>query len=316
MRTQGGIKLKDKITWITALLFFIPILVVLYLLNLWYLLALFAFISILLIYLFGEMKEIDPTLVVFSILGILLVIFILLPLAELFNAALPDIQEALSDLEAINSIIISLSAAFVSTLIGLTLGIPLAYVMARKDFPAKSFVEGVIDLPMVVPHTVAGIALLVVFGRNGTLGKPLGKAGLQFMDAFPGIVVAMLFVSIPFIVNQIREGFEDVDPRLEKVAMSLGSDRKRTFFTVSLPLIKRNILSGAVMSWARAISEFGAVVIIAYYPKSAPVYIYEVYTSYGLQASRPIAALLLAICLSIFIVLRTISRRMSIYDKG
>ncbi len=248
-------------------------------------------------------------------MGILLVIFILLPIAELFSAALPDINKAISDPEAIRSITISISAAFVATLIGLLLGIPLSYVLARKDFPGKSFVEGIIDLPMVVPHTVAGIALLVVFGRNGTIGEPLQKAGIRFMDAFPGIVVAMLFVSIPFILNQIREGFEDIDPRLEKVAMSLGADRKSSFFTVSLPLIKRNILSGAVMSWARAISEFGAVVIIAYFPRTAPVYIYDVFTQRGLQASRPIAALLLLICLSVFIGLRTLTRRMSLYDK-
>ncbi|MBS3817624.1 MAG: ABC transporter permease [Candidatus Thermoplasmatota archaeon] len=267
------------------------------------------------IYFFGELRDIDKTYLVFSILGILLLIFILLPLAELFNAALPDIEQALSDPKAVNSIFVSLSAALAATLLGLVFGIPLSYVMARKQFPAKAFVEGVIDLPMVVPHTVAGIALLVVFGRNGSLGKPLGEAGIRFMDAFPGIVVAMLFVSIPFIVNQIREGFEDVDPKLEKVAMSLGADRKKTFLTVSLPLVKRNILSGAVMAWARAISEFGAVVIIAYYPQSAPVYIYEVYTSYGLQASRPVAALLLIVCLTIFVVVRTLSRRMSIYDK-
>lgn len=293
----------------------VPILAVLYLLELWYGLAIGVFLSISAVYFFGEREDVEPTLVVFSILGIFLIVFILLPIAELFNAALPDIEKALSDPRAINSIIVSISAAFLSTLIGLGLGIPLAYVLARKEFPGKAFVEGIVDLPMVVPHTVAGIALLVVFGRSGTIGEPLAEAGIQFMDAFPGIVIAMLFVSIPFIVNQVREGFEDIDPRLEKVAMSLGADRKGSFRTVSLPLVRRNILSGAVMSWARAISEFGAVVIIAYYPMSAPIYIYEVFTSYGLQASRPIAALLLIICLTIFIAVRTISRRMSIYDK-
>ncbi len=286
-----------------------------YFLNLWYGLAVGASLSIITIYFLGEKKSLDPTFVVFSILGILLIIFVLLPIAELFHAALPDIEKAFSDPKAVSSIITSLSAALVSTLIGLFLGIPLSYVLARNDFPGKSFVEGIIDLPMVVPHTVAGIALLVVFGKTGTLGEPLEKAGLQFMDAFPGIVVAMLFVSIPFIVNQVREGFEDIDPRLEKVAMSLGADRKASFFTVSLPLVKRNILSGAVMSWARAVSEFGAVVIIAYFPRTAPVYIYDVFTQRGLQASRPIAALLLLICLSVFIALRTVTRKVSLYDK-
>ena len=273
-------------------------------------------IGILLSYFLWDKEEKGVTFLIFSILGLLLIVFVLLPISELFYAALPDLQSALNDKKAINSILISISAALSATLIGLFFGIPLSYVLARKDFPGKEFVEGIIDLPMVVPHTVAGIALLVVFGRHGSLGEPLNNAGVNFVDAFPGIVIAMLFVSIPFIVNQLREGFEDIDPRLEKVAMSLGANRRKTFLTVSLPLIKRNILSGSVMGWARAISEFGAVVIIAYFPISAPVYIYETFLRRGLFQARPIAALLLLVSLTAFIILRTLTRRMIIYDRN
>ncbi|MFW6040221.1 MAG: ABC transporter permease subunit [Thermoplasmatota archaeon] len=272
-------------------------------------------VSGLLIYLYGEKEEEGFTFILFSLIGLLLVIFVFLPIAELFYTSLPDIERAIDDPNAISSIITSISAALTATIIGLLLGIPLAYVIARRNFPGKEFVEGIIDLPMVVPHTVAGIALLVVFGRNGSIGEPLNKAGIDFVDAFPGIVIAMLFVSIPFIINQLREGFESIDPRLEKVAMSLGANRITTFLTVSLPLIKRNIFSGAVMGWARAISEFGAVVIIAYYPVSAPVYIYDTFLRRGLFAARPIATLLLLVSLTAFIILRTITRRMGSYGK-
>lgn len=266
-------------------------------------------------YFLWEKKEKELTFLIFSILGMLLVVFILLPIAELFYSAMPEIWGAITDEGAVSSIFISMSASFTATLIGLVLGIPLAYVLARKNFVGKELVEGIIDLPMVIPHTVAGIALLVVFGRHGSLGRPLNSAGINFVDAFPGIVVAMLFVSIPFIINQLREGFEDVDPRMEKVAMSLGADRKKTFWSIDLPLIKRNILSGAVMGWARGISEFGAVIIIAYYPLTAPVYIYETFIRRGLFEARPIAALLLLISLTVFMILRAVSRKMSIYDK-
>lgn len=293
----------------------VPLLIVLYLLGLWHILIGALIVTLIGIYLLGEMEEVELTFIIFSIIGIFLLIFVLLPIAELFYAALPDIQSAITNEKAISSITVSITAAITATFIGLLFGIPLSYVLARKDFSGKSIVEGIIDLPMVVPHTVAGIALLVVFGRNGSIGGPLNSLGINFVDAFPGIVIAMLFVSIPFIVNQVREGFEDVDPRLEKVAMSLGADRTRAFRTVSLPLIKRNILSGALMSWARAISEFGAVVIIAYFPMSAPVYIYETFIQKGLFAARPISALLLLITLTAFIILRTLSRRMGIYDK-
>lgn len=299
----------------TIILLLAPILTILYFLEIWIGLALFLVSSAVIIYLFAEKEEEGVTFILFSIFGLLLIIFVLLPISELIYAALPDLDRALHDPEAVNSILLSLSAALVATLIGLFFGIPLSYVLARKDFPGKSFVEGIIDLPMVVPHTVAGIALLVVFGRHGSLGEPLDAVGINFIDAFPGIVVAMLFVSIPFIVNQVREGFEDVDPRLELVAMSLGADRKKAFFTVSLPLIKRNIVSGGLMAWARAISEFGAVVLIAYFPMTAPVYIYEIFLQKGLFAARPIAALLLLITLTIFIALRTITGRFSLYDK-
>lgn len=307
-------QLRPKINPFFILLFFAPLLIVFYLLGAWYLLVVSLGLGILISYLFWEKGEWSPTFLFFSIMGLLLIVFVLLPIAELFYAALPDIQQALGDEDAISSIITSLTASFTATIIGLLFGIPLAYVLARKDFLGKELVEGIIDLPMVVPHTVAGIALLVVFGRHGSLGEPLNSAGIDFVDAFNGIVIAMLFVSIPFIVNQLREGFEDIDPRLERVAMSLGADRKTTFFTVDLPLVKRNVLSGAVMGWARGISEFGAVVIIAYYPQSAPIYIYDTFLRRGLFAATPIAALLLLISLTVFIILRTLSRRMELYD--
>ncbi|MFP3872676.1 MAG: ABC transporter permease subunit [Candidatus Natronoplasma sp.] len=305
---------RFRITPVSVILLFAPIVIILYLLKIWIGLTLFLAFSTAVIYLLGEKKE-EFTFIIFSLLGLLLVVFILLPVSELIYAALPELDRVLSDPKALNSIFISLTAALSATFIGLLFGIPLSYVLARRDFPGKSFVEGMIDLPMVVPHTVAGIALLVVFGRHGSVGSPLNAAGINFVDAFPGIVVAMLFVSIPFIVNQVREGFEDVDPRLEQVAMSLGADRKKTFLTISFPLVKRNIVSGGVMAWARAISEFGAVVVIAYFPMSAPVYIYETFLQKGLFAARPIAALLLLITLSIFITLRTITRRFSLYDR-
>jgi len=306
--------LKRSLSIISIVLVLTPMIAILYFLDLWVPLIFFFGFSLIALYFFGVKKE-DITFVIFSILGMFLVLFIFLPLAELMIDALPELSRAVEDPNTINAIMVSMTGAFVATLIGLIFGVPLAYTLSRKDFHGKNLVEGLIDLPMVVPHTVAGIALLVIFSRKGTLGEPLSAAGINFVDAFPGIVVAMLFVSIPFIVNQVREGFEDVDPRLELVAMSLGADRKKAFFTVSLPLVKRNLLSGAVMGWARAISEFGAIAVIAFYPHTAPVYIYKVFTEVGLRAAQPIAALLLLITLSIFIILRTVTKGGSIYDK-
>jgi len=310
------IQLRPKVTPATIILFMAPVLIVLYFLENWWLLLAALAASAAAVYLLGIRREQGITFIIFSIMGMLLIAFVLLPISELLYSALPDLDEAIGDPQAIAAIWVSISAALTATAVGLLLGTPLAYVLARKSFPGKQFVEGIVDLPMVVPHTVAGIALLAVFGRHGSIGEPLGFLGINFVDAFPGIVVAMMFVSLPFVVNQVREGFESIDPRLEMVASSLGAKWRTVFATISIPLARRSLVTGGLMSWARSISEFGAVVIIAYFPLSAPVYIYDLFTQRGLLAASPVAALLLIICLSAFIVMRMLTKKMGIYAKN
>ncbi|MCX7855291.1 MAG: ABC transporter permease [Anaerolineae bacterium] len=248
--------------------------------------------------------------VLFSILGALLVLFIALPLARTVTASSPALLwQTLLDTEVRNAISLTLYASFVATLLAFICGVPLAYLLARVDFPGKGVVEGIIDLPVVVPHSAAGIALLMVFGRQAPLGQAFGLLGLRFVSAVPGIVIAMLFVSLSFLVNAAREGFEAVDPRLERVARTLGASPWEAFWRVSFPLAWRSILSGAIMMWARGLSEFGAVVILAYHPMVAPVLLYERFESFGLAYARPVAALMILICLATFAVLRGIARK-------
>jgi len=249
----------------------------------------------------------DSMLLVFSIAGSLLLLFIALPIAGMVFAQTPQsLADAVTDPAVVDSILLSMGTALAATLVAAMLGIPLAYVMARRDFPGKKFIQGMIDVPIVVPHTVAGIALLTVFGTHGMLGEPLSVFNIRFTDAVPGIVVAMLFLSAPFLVNYAREGFEGVDPRLENVARSLGTNKWGAFYRISLPLCYRHILTGAVMTWARAISEFGAVVIIAYYPQVATTLIYSRFLSFGLEDSSSIAVVLVLVCLGVFIGLRVL----------
>jgi molybdate/tungstate transport system permease protein len=170
-------------------------------------------------------------------------------------------------------------------------------------------VEGVIDVPIVIPHSAAGIALLMVFGREFFLGRAFDSIGIRFTGSVAGIVIAMLFVSVPFLIDAAREGFESVDPRLEKVARTLGATHWQTFWKISLPLAWRGILAGAIMMWARGISEFGAVLILTYHPMVAPILIYERFETYGLRYARPAAVLLILICLFIFAALRALSRK-------
>ena len=247
---------------------------------------------------------------VLAVCAALLVIFFAVPVATMVFAETPtSLLRALADREVVSALWVSTAGSSVSTAIALLFGVPAGYLLARRDFPAKALVGALFDMPVVIPHLVAGIALLTVLAPQGLLGAPLGRLHLRFVDALPGTVAAMLFVSGPFVVNAARSAFEAVDPKLEAASRILGASAARAFFSVSLPLARGGIIAGAVMAWARAVSEFGAVLVLAYYPRTAPTLVYERFTSTGLAGGRPAAVLLVIICLALFVALRLGVRR-------
>jgi len=255
------------------------------------------------------MRKHDLTLIFFTLMGFFILVFIVLPLLNVILLESPStLLETLNDQDVRNAIWLSIYSAALTTMVAFLFGVPLAYVLARLEFPGKNVIESIIDLPVVVPHAVAGIALLTLFGRAGLIGGTLSFFGIRFASNILGIMVAMLFVSCPFMINSAKDGFKRVDPRLENVARTLGASRWHSFRRISFPLAARSILTGCILTWARAMSEFGAVIILAYHPMTAPVLMYERYLSLGLDASRPIAVLLLLVCLSMFIVLRMITK--------
>lgn len=242
------------------------------------------------------------------LLGGLLIAFILLPLVRLgAGSSAGGLRAAASSAEVRDAILLSLQDAAIAAGIATLLGAPLAYLLARRLVPLTGLVQAVVDLPLAVPHTVAGIALLFVFGRTGWIGSPAGHAGISFYGTQWGIVAAMLFVSAPFAVNSARVAFEAIDPSLERAARSLGATPGHAFRRVMLPLALRGVFTGAVLVYARAISEFGAVVIIAFYPVTAPVEIYNLFLRSGLTQSAAAAVVLLVISLATFLVLRTLA---------
>lgn len=244
---------------------------------------------------------------VFSLVGLLLLLFILLPLvATVFASSPGEFAEGVADRGVLDSLWLTFLAAFTATVIALVLGIPLAYLLARREFWGKSLVQGIIDLPLIIPHTAAGVALIMVFGRQQLLGKPFASVGVFFTESFAGIVIAMLFVSMPLLVDTARETFALVDPRLEGVARTLGAGPWSAFRRVTLPLAWRGIVAGSVMMWARGISEFGAVVILAYNPKTISVLIYERFVAFGPDGAAPVTTLLLILALLILVLVRTV----------
>jgi molybdate/tungstate transport system permease protein len=242
-------------------------------------------------------------------LGGLLVAFIALPIVRIYVPLQPRQIAAVAINEGVlQSIQLSVEAAALAAVIAVAFGSPLAYRLSRDSFAGKGLLEALVDLPLAVPHSVAGIALLFVFGRDGVLGRPLSQVGLQFWGSFAGIVVGMLFVSCPFMVNAARLAFDAIDGDLEDMAATMGASSSQIFWYVALPQAKRGIFTGAMLTYARSLAEFGAIVVLAYYPMTAPVKIYDLFLQGGLSASTAGAVLLLTVALGTFLALRALSR--------
>ncbi len=243
----------------------------------------------------------------FIFISLIAIIFIFLPIFNIiFKPNLNDLFEALKDKEVINSLYLSIYSSLIATFICLVIGTPLSYIFARKDFPFKKIIEGIVDLPIMIPHPVIGLAILSVVAKDYWIGKILNKLAIQIVGSVVGIVIVLIYVGLPFYVNTVKAGIKSVPERLENVSRTLGKSEFITFLQITLPLSYKSIIEGLIMSMARAISEFGAVIIIAYHPMVAPVLIYERFTAYGLKYSIPVAVLLILICLILFIFLRTI----------
>lgn len=237
--------------------------------------------------------------------GLVVMAFILLPLIEMMTApSMPMLMETIRDKDVVRSIWLSVYTAGSAALISFIFGTPLAYVLARREFRGKRLVEGIIDLPIVIPHPVVGIAILSVAGKNHWIGRVLAELGVRVMGSVTGIITVLTFVGLPLYLHAAKDGFENISPRLEGVSRSLGAPMFSTFLRITFPLAWRSMLVGIIMCAARAVSEFGAVVIVAYHPMTAPVLLYERFEGYGLKYSQPVAFWLVLVCLSLFFVLR------------
>ena len=251
---------------------------------------------------------------VLAVLGSTVVLLIVAPLIGMMVATnLSDLTAAALDRQVLDSLRLTLMAAFGATVACAVGGVPLAWLLARRRFRGRSLLLAVLDLPIVIPHVAAGIALLTVLGRHSLIGK-LTDGG--FVGTTVGIGAAMAFVSIPFLLNSAREGFEAIPIRIEHAARSLGATPRTVFFTIALPLAWRSIVTGMTLMWARGISEFGAVVIIAYHPMTTPVLVYQRLNDFGLPSARAAAVLLVLVCVAVFVVLRLVSRPPGSKDRG
>ena len=202
------------------------------------------------------------------LLAVPLLVFLLftgLPVAGIVVHAVTD-SALLSNLggEAVSQAVrLSLLTSAVSMLVVVAVGTPVAYTLARASFPGKGIVDLLIELPLVLPPVVAGIGMLLVFGRQGLVGEWLSGLGINLPFTTAAVVLAQLFVASPFYIRSAKLGFQGVEPDYEEISQTLGTSPWRTFWRISVPLALPSLLGGLALAWARAISEFGATLVFA-----------------------------------------------------
>jgi molybdate transport system permease protein len=223
--------------------------------------------------------------------------FLVLPiLGLLVRAPWSEVLAELASRETLDALGLSLLCSISATALCLAFGVPLAWVLARMDFPGRNLVRAAATLPMVLPPVVGGVALLLAFGRRGLVGAYLFDwLGIRLPFSTAGAILAETFVAMPFLVVTVEAGLRSMDLRLEDAARTLGATPSHVFRRVTLPLVAPAIFAGAVLSWSRALGEFGATITFAgNFPgrtQTAPLAVYL------LLQTRPGAALVLSLVL-------------------
>ena len=242
-------------------------------------------------------------------LGVVAAAFLVLPLAGLiWRAPWGELGETLGDDTVLEALRVSLIASVGALIACLVMGVPLAWVLARVDFPGRSLIRGLVLVPMVLPPVVGGVALLLAFGPRGLLGGSFEALGITIPFTTAATVVAATFVSLPFLVLAVEAAFASIDTELEDVASTLGGSSWHVFRTVTVPLVRPALISGGTLAWARALGEFGATITfagsIAGVTQTMPLAVYQVLPT-NPDAALTLSLLLLTISASVIVALRS-----------
>ena len=244
------------------------------------------------------------------VLASLFALFLALPVVTLVGRSL--LSGSLAGIVGSSAVLAALGLSLLTTAVSLVvtvlIGLPLAFVLARRSFRGKWLVEAIVDLPIVLPPSVAGLALLLVLGRRGLLGGPLGAAGLDIAFTTTAVVIAQTFVSAPFFVRSARAGLAGVDRDLEDAARADGASELHLVRSITVPLAAPALAAGLVMSWARALGEFGATIMFAGNvegrTQTLPLVVYSEFQGGDLDASIAAAAILVVAALGILVAVR------------
>jgi len=251
------------------------------------------------------------------LMGILIFIFLLfitVPLVSLFTqSSISELVSALQTESVLNCLKISAVTALCTTIIVIIFGTPLAYLNSRVNYPFKNVIDTITDLPMVLPPTVAGLALLLAFGKNGLIGSYFFDVfGIRISYTVLAVIIAQIFVSSPFYIRQARAAFEAVPVEYEHASRTLGAGFMKTFFKVTIPLAYGGLLSGIIMTFSRAIGEFGATMMfagnIAGVTQTMPMAIY-VAQNFDMNISIALAIILVIFSFGIILAVKYISSK-------
>ncbi len=252
----------------------------------------------------------SPAARVFLGAGMLLGLLVLLPVVlVVFGVDLHNVERVLRDERIRDAIGLTVLTATIATGCIALFGVPLAYALARLRFPGRALLLALIDLPIVIPQSAAGIAIVLVLGRQQPIGGLVHRVfGVPVDGTLLGIVAAQVFVAMPFLVKSALAAFRSVDEELELAARTLGASSWGAFGRVALPLATQGIVLGAILAWARAAGEFGAIILIAPTPETAPVAAFNRFNAVGLVETAPLVATLLLFSAGMFLLLQWAGR--------
>ncbi len=250
--------------------------------------------------------------------------FVLIPLASVFISAsrlsFSDFIGIVTSRQIVSSYIVSFSCAFLAAVLNAVFGLMLAWVLVRYDFPGKRFMDGVIELPFALPTAVAGISLTFLYSDKGWIGALFAKVGIKVAYTRIGIVIAMIFVGIPFVVRTVQPVLEKLDRQYEEAAMMLGAGRIYTFFHVILPELFPALLAGFGLAFARGIGEYGSVVFIAgnipFKTQIAPLMIMTKLEQYKYSDATAVALVLLFVSFLLMLLINTVQIYMQKFSKA
>jgi len=243
------------------------------------------------------------------LLSALALAFLALPVVALVLRALTSgaLMDALAGRAVLDALVLSLSSTVVSLLLVIVLGTPLAFLLARTSFRGKALAEALVDLPIVLPPSVAGLALLFAFGRNGIAGSALEVLGLTLPFTTLAVIVAQVFVASPFYIRAARAGFRAVQPEVEEAARVDGASENAILGRITLPLAFPAIGAGLVLAWARALGEFGATILFAGNiegrTQTLPLLVYSEFQE-GVDAAIAAATILVVAALGVLVAVR------------